>query len=109
MLKGRGRKDHNYEPDHDVYTVPTKVAREFLAPPPRKQLNSHFGSDFRGAFPPETDPQSVTVLWTIDDRVRVLTEEMSQRAIAALIGDEIYQADRDFGTRLFPSSAWKRP
>jgi transaldolase len=86
----------------DVYTVPTKVVKEFLAsPPPPEQIKSQLDRAFEVTLAPDADTQRISVLWTIDDRLRALGDALNRRHAAMLNGEDLRQADADFGTGLF--------
>jgi len=86
----------------DVFTMPPKVAKEFLdsAPDPNR-IESQVGRAFDVALNPQVDARRIEVLWTIDDRVRALAEDLTRRNATTLTGDDLREADADHGTGLF--------
>ena len=49
----------------------------------------------------DTDKSSVEVLWTIDDQFKKFAQELADRGGHNLTGDDLRQADKDHGTKLF--------
>jgi hypothetical protein len=49
----------------------------------------------------EADKSSVELLWTIDENFRRFAAELDSRGGTKLTGDDLRQADKDFGTKLF--------
>jgi transaldolase len=86
----------------DVYTMPPKVAKAFLdSKPDVNSLTSQLGRAFDVDLHAGVDPKPVEVLWTIDDKVKALTDELARRGGANLTGDEIRDLDKEFGAGLF--------
>jgi transaldolase len=86
----------------DVYTMPPKVAKAFLeSKPDPKSLSSQVGRSFDVALYPGVDPKAVNALWEIDDKVKALTDDLSRRGGVNLTGDDIREADEQYGTNLF--------
>ena len=58
----------------DVYTLPPKVAQEFLASaPPPEQITAQLDRNFETKLNPGVDPERIAILWTIDDKIYALT------------------------------------
>jgi transaldolase len=86
----------------DVYTVPPKVAKEFMANGPEpSSIESQVGKGFEVEFNPGVDPKSVDLLWTIDEKVRALAEDLIGRGPTKLTGEDLREADTDHGAGLF--------
>lgn len=88
----------------DVYTIPPKVAKAFLASnPDPASLTSQVGHSFDVEFHPSVDIKSVEILWTIDEKVRALAEDLVARGPLTLTGDDLRDADAEHGAGLFHS------
>jgi transaldolase len=88
----------------DVYTMPPKVAKEFLtAQPAPNALSSQVGRAYSVTFAPDADPAFFETLWTISDSFRALSDELTERGGVNLTGADIRQADADHRTGLFRS------
>lgn len=86
----------------DVFTMPPKVAKEFLAARPNPQeIESQIGRAFEVALLPQVDVKRIEVLWTIDERVRALAQDLAARNLMTLTGDDLREADADHGAGLF--------
>jgi transaldolase len=86
----------------DVYTMPPKVAKEFMdSTPDPAGIQSGVGRAFDVELAPGVDPKQVDVLWTIDDKVKALTEDLARRGGVNLTGDDLRDADAEHGTKLF--------
>jgi transaldolase len=86
----------------DVYTMPPKVARDFLAQQPDpNMLTSQIGRAFDVTFAPDADPSLFETLWTISDSFRAMSDELAARGGVNLTGADIREADADHKTGLF--------
>lgn len=86
----------------DVYTMPPKVARDFLAQQPDpNMLTSQIGRAFDVTFAPDADPSLFETLWTISDSFRAMSDELAARGGVNLTGADIREADADHNTGLF--------
>jgi transaldolase len=86
----------------DVYTMPPKVARDFLAQrPDPNALTSQLGRAFEVTLAPDADPAAFETLWTISDSLRTLSEELASLGGIKLTGADLRQADADHKTGLF--------
>jgi transaldolase len=82
--------------------MPPKVAKEFLASSPDPgNIRSQPERTFEVALAPGVDPKMVEVLWTVDDKVKALTDDLARRGAANLTGDDLRDADAEHGTKLF--------
>ncbi len=82
----------------DVYTMPPKVARDFLAAKhDPATLTGRVGSQFAIAGGGDL----LGDLWDVDERVRAVTEDLAARGGTTLTGDDIRTADADHSARLF--------
>ena len=86
----------------DVYTIPPKAVEEFykhgytesdITDRTKEQYEVNLGAD--------TDKSSVELLWNIDDNFKKFAASLASRGGTNLTGDDLRQADRDFGTKLF--------
>ncbi|MCC6728425.1 MAG: transaldolase [Chthonomonadales bacterium] len=86
----------------DVFTMPPKVARAFMeSHPDPASLKSRVGTDFQVAFDPTVDARRLEVLWSVDERVRALAEDLGRRNPLELTGDDLREADADHDAGLF--------
>lgn len=86
----------------DVYTIPPKVGKAFLeSGPDPNSLSSQVGHTFDVQLRPGVDPKTVNVLWEVDDKTRALTDDLANRGVVNLTGDDIREADSDHGANLF--------
>lgn len=86
----------------DVFTMPPKVARDFLASrPDPENLTSQVGREFDVTFNTQATAARMEVLWNIDPRFRAFAEELASRGGTNLIGDDLREADRDHRIGLF--------
>lgn len=82
----------------DVYTMPPKVARDFLASRPDPTgLVSQIGRRFDAP----DDTGILADLWSIDEAVQALADELARRGGATLTGEDVREADCDHSARLF--------
>lgn len=51
----------------------------------------------------DADRAYIETLWTVDDDFKQFAKALAERGGTNLIGDDLREADRDFGTRLFTS------
>lgn len=86
----------------DIYTIPPKAVEEFfakgLAP---DEIVSTLQEQYEVKLGDSTDKSSVEVLWTIDENFKKFSQELTNRGGTNLTGDDLREADRDFGTKLF--------
>jgi transaldolase len=86
----------------DVFTMPPKVAKAFIeSKPDPASLSSGIGHAFDVEFYPGVDPKSVELLWTVDDKIKALTDDLARRGGVNLTGDDLREADEQHGTNLF--------
>ncbi len=86
----------------DVFTIPPKAVKEFMASKPDpKTIESQIEHKFEVEFNAGVDPKSVELLWTIDDKMKALAEDLVKRGGVNLTGDDLRDADAEHGTRLF--------
>ncbi len=86
----------------DVYTIPPKAVEEFYknnANP--DDIVGRMQENYEVKLGNDTDKSSVEVLWTIDDAFKKFAQELANRGGANLTGDDLRQADKDHGTKLF--------
>ena len=86
----------------DVFTIPPKAVQEFYdkgynAADIKDQTNESYEATFHA----DADMTSLERLWTIDDNFKKFTQELAARGGHTLTGDDLRQADKDFGTQLF--------
>ncbi len=85
----------------DVYTMPPKVARDFLeAKHAPETIESQVGREFPVSLASEEAAAAVESLWAIPDATRTLGEAVEGRG-ASMTGDDLRQADKDTGAGLF--------
>jgi transaldolase len=86
----------------DVYTIPPKAVAEFYehgyTP---DDIKDRTGEHYEVHLAPDADKASVEVLWTIDDNFKKFTAQLAARGGTNLNGNDLREADRDFGTKLF--------
>lgn len=86
----------------DVFTIPPKAVTEFLQQHhPPADVVSQVGAQYNVQLAETADPSSVEILWTIDEQFKAFAAQLAARGGAQLTGNDLRQADRDFGTRLF--------
>jgi transaldolase len=86
----------------DVYTIPPKAVEEFYKHGyTTNDITDRTSENYNVNFAPETDKSSVEVLWTIDDNFKKFAASLAARGGSNLNGDDLREADRDFGTKLF--------
>jgi len=86
----------------DVFTVPPKAVEEFYAQNHSPaDVVSRTQEKYEVALGNDTDKSSVEVLWTIDDQFKKFAQELTNRGGVNLTGDDLRQADKDHGTKLF--------
>ena len=86
----------------DVYTVPPKAVEEFYGKNVKPdEIVGRTQENYEVKFGNDTDKSSVEVLWTIDDEFKKFAQELANRGGANLTGDDLRQADKDHGTKLF--------
>lgn len=83
----------------DVYTMPPKVAKEFMA---AAHAPASIQAGFDTPFDVETtNPAAVAALWDIDPQFVAMCESLRARGGANLQGSDLRAADKEFGTGLF--------
>jgi transaldolase len=87
----------------DVFTMPPKVAKDFLAAGhDPATLTSQVGRSFDVSMADASAVATVECLWDVSDGVRRLGQAVEGRG-AEMTADDLRQADADFGTGLFAS------
>lgn len=86
----------------DVFTAPPKAVEELYG----MQINpaeivTRIREKYEVKLGDTTDKSSVEVLWTIEDAFKAFAKDLADRGGSKLTGDDLRQADRDYGTRLF--------
>ncbi len=86
----------------DVFTIPPKAVEEFYAQGHKPEdITGRTQEQYEVKLGNDTDKSSVEVLWTIDDQFKKFAASLASRGGANLTGDDLRQADKDFGTKLF--------
>jgi transaldolase len=86
----------------DVFTIPPKAVKEFMgSKPDPATIESQIEHKFDVEFNTGVDPKSVELLWTIDDKIKALAEDLVKRGGVNLTGDDLRDADAEHGARLF--------
>jgi transaldolase len=86
----------------DVFTVPPKALEEFLAHGYKPgDIVSRLEERYEVKLADSTDKSSIEVLWTIDDAFKAFAGELADRGGTTLTGDDLRQADKRSGTKLF--------
>jgi transaldolase len=86
----------------DVFTIPPKAVQEFYAEGHMPDdITSRLKEDYPVTVTDAAYRESVSALWTIDDKFKAFAREVASRGGTTLTGDDLRAADRDFGTRLF--------
>jgi len=86
----------------DVFTIPPKAVEEFFAKGlSPDDIKNTLDEQYEVKLGDSTDKSSVEVLWTIDDQFKKFSQELTNRGGTNLTGDDLRQADKDFGTKLF--------
>lgn len=86
----------------DVYTMPPKVLRDFLAAgADPTMIASQVNRDFEVSTAPGVDASALDALWEVSDAVVAMTDELAARGGTTLGGDDLRQADADHGAGLF--------
>jgi len=86
----------------DVYTIPPKAVEEFYNHGyTANDIVDRTGENYQVHLAPDADQSSVEVLWTIDDNFKKFAASLAARGGSKLTGDDLREADKDFGTRLF--------
>ncbi len=85
----------------DVFTMPPKVAKDFLAASPDPaSITSQVGRAFDVTMADATAAAAVECLWAITPEVEALGKAVEGRG-ASMTGDDLRQADADCGAGLF--------
>jgi transaldolase len=86
----------------DVFTIPPKAVEEFYAQGHKPEdITSRLQEHYEVKLGNDTDKSSVEVLWTIDDQFKKFAAELAARGGVNLNGDDLREADKAFGTKLF--------
>ena len=86
----------------DVYTAPPSAVSEFLATDYKpEELVSHLEDQLEVTISDAGVASEFERLWSIDDTFRKFTASLASRGGTVLSGDDLRQADREFGTHLF--------
>ncbi len=86
----------------DVYTIPPKAVAEFYAQGHKPDdIHSQLSTDYPVSFVPGAPVAEFEKLWTIEDAFKKFAQELANRGGATLTGDDLREADRASGTRLF--------
>ncbi|HLJ57588.1 MAG TPA: transaldolase family protein [Chthonomonadaceae bacterium] len=86
----------------DVFTIPPKAVDEFyhhgfIA----DDITLRTGENYEVHLAPEAEDAGVEKLWEVDDNFKKFAASLASRGGAKLTGDDLREADRDFGTKLF--------
>lgn len=85
----------------DVFTMPPKVARDFLAAGHAPEsIVSQVGRRFETRMASPEAEDAVACLWEVSDKVRALGQAVAGRG-GEMTGEDLRQADQDFGAGLF--------
>jgi transaldolase len=86
----------------DVFTIPPKAVKEFMASEPDPAtIESQVEHKFEVEFNTGVDPKAVEILWTIDDKIKALAEDLLKRGGVNLTGEDLRDVDAEHGSRLF--------
>jgi transaldolase len=86
----------------DVFTIPPKAVEEFYGKGhSADDITSQLETDYAVQFADGVDASAFDLLWDVDDNFRRFAEALARRGATTLTGDDLREADRDFGTRLF--------
>lgn len=86
----------------DVFTIPPKAVEEFYTQQHKPEdITSRLQENYTVELDPTADKSSVEILWTVEDTFKKLAQELANRGGVNLTGDDLRQADKDHGTRLF--------
>lgn len=89
----------------DVFTAPPKAIEEFYSIHPEvESLVSCVDEDYEVHWNAGLDQetlQNLSLLWEVDDKFKAFAKEVASKGGEHLTGEELRQADRDHGTRLF--------
>ena len=86
----------------DVYTIPPKAIEEFFSQNHKPEdITSRLQEQYEVKLGNDTDKSSVEVLWTVDDAFKKFAHDLASRGGVNLTGDDLRQADKDHGTKLF--------
>lgn len=86
----------------DVFTIPPKAVQEFYDKGYKPEdLKDQTNESYQVAFHDGSDVSSFERLWTIDDNFKKFAQSLASRGGVNLTGDDLRQADKDFGTQLF--------
>ncbi len=90
----------------DVYTVPPKAVAEFYQQEHAPcSITSRLGEDYAVQLNADADRAYIETLWTVDDNFKRFAKALAERGGTNLKGDDLREADRDFGTHLFTAFA----
>jgi transaldolase len=86
----------------DVFTIPPKAVEEFYSQGHSvDDITLRTGEQYKVTLAPDADKSTVEVLWTVDDTFRKFAASLAARGGTKLTGDDLREADKDFGTKLF--------
>lgn len=86
----------------DVFTIPPKAVEEFYGQHHKPEdIKNTLNERYEVKLGNDTDKSSVEVLWTIDDAFKKFAADIAGRGAHTLTGDDLRQADKDHGTKLF--------
>ncbi|MDE2125822.1 MAG: transaldolase [Armatimonadetes bacterium] len=86
----------------DVFTAPPSAVAEFLAAGYKPaDLVSHVDDQLEVAIADPEMAGDFERLWAIDETFQQFTASLASRGGTVLHGDDLREADRDFGTRMF--------
>ncbi len=86
----------------DVYTIPPKAVEEFYQHGySLDDITDRTKEQYDVKLGPDVDKSSVELLWNIDDTFKKFASSLAARGGTNLTGDDLREADRDFGTKLF--------
>ena len=86
----------------DVFTIPPKAVEEFFTKNHKPEdIQNTLNEQYEVKLGNDTDKSSVEVLWTIDDQFKKFAADVAGRGAHTLTGDDLRQADKDHGTKLF--------
>jgi len=86
----------------DVFTIPPKAVDEFYKHGyTADDITDRTGEHYDVHLGADVDKSSVELLWDVDDNFKKFAASLAARGGTNLTGDDLRQADRDFGTKLF--------
>ncbi len=86
----------------DVFTIPPKAVQEFYDKGYKPEdIKDRTNESYEVTFHESADLASLERLWTIDANFKKFAQELASRGGANLTGDDLREADKEFGTQLF--------